>query len=167
MFGISVLVLIADRVSTASSQKPKKTKSNNSRVQKRNKVPKERMNKVLNNTASSNVSSSQAGDFQPISAEVLSLEGWGRNPFEKRETLTPTQSDGMNGKKNRPSTRRLNLDNLSIDGVYKIGNDAVVIIDGKKFEEGQKLNDMIIEKIESRKITFRQGKKSYVVNVGS
>jgi len=137
------------------------------RIQKKNKVPKERMKKVLKNSYSTKTPAVQSGDFQPLTADVLSLKGWGRNPFEKRASKTPSQSNGSKQFQKSDSGGLANLDNLSIESVYKMGGDAVVVIDGKAFRIGQTVNNMYIEKIESREITFRSGKKSYVVKVGS
>jgi len=167
MFGISVLVLIVDRLSTPSSSTGKISTSSNTRVQQRSKTSKERIKRTdIQSTATANTTI-QSGSFVSMSKDVLSLAGWGRNPFEKRSSKPSSQSNVSKQIQKGASGRIADLENLSIQSVYKIGNDAVVIIDGIKYREGEMFNNMYIEKIESKRITFRSEKITHVINVGS
>ncbi|MBL7013819.1 MAG: hypothetical protein ISR83_05335 [Candidatus Marinimicrobia bacterium] len=166
MFGISVLVLIVDRLSTPSNSTNNITTSSNTRVQQRTNASKERFKKTDKQSTSTN-RTIQSGSFVPISKDVLSLAGWGRNPFEKRSSNPSGQSNVSKQVQKSVSGGIASLENLSIQSVYKIGNDAVVVIDGSKYREGEMFNNMYIEKIESKKITFRSGKITHVINVGS
>lgn len=59
------------------------------------------------------------------------------------------------------------LNTIIIQSIYIIGNDTVAEIEGKAYRTGDYLNNMLIEKIEPRKITFKIGGKSYAVDFGS
>ena len=49
----------------------------------------------------------------------------------------------------------------------EFSGNKIVEIDGKRFREGEYLNDILIEKIENRQITFRMGKIQVIKEVGS
>ena len=49
----------------------------------------------------------------------------------------------------------------------KLGEKVLVIINGQSFREGETVNNILIESIESKKITFRMGNKRVIKDVGS
>ena len=59
------------------------------------------------------------------------------------------------------------LDALKIESVMKLGEKVLVIINGQSFREGETVNNILIESIESKKITFRMGNKRVIKDVGS
>ena len=158
LFSISVLVLIADRFSTSSTSS---SNINKVKLSQKIKTPLEKKNNPLGNHQS------KTSPFLPISSKVTSLTGWGRNPFIKKYTKTPVQSLTITSSEKGKSVKLSQLNNLNIESYYKIGKDAVVVIDGKKYREGNKFNNMIINKIEPNKITFKFGGKNYAVDFGS
>ena len=105
-------------------------------------------------------------DFKPISDEILALEGWGRNPFipvKEKPMELPQQTQ----KEFAQDQAILDLDDLRIESVAKLGKKVFVIINGQRFKEGDLINNLRIELIESQKITFLMGKTRIIKNVGT
>ena len=105
-------------------------------------------------------------DFKPISDEILALEGWGRDPFipvkeKPRELPQEAQKEFV-------QERAISdLDDLRIESVAKLGEKVFVIINGQRFREGDLINNLRIESIESQKITFLMGKTRIIKDVGT
>ena len=59
------------------------------------------------------------------------------------------------------------LDDLRIESVAKLGDKVFVIINGQRFREGDLINNLRIESIESQKITFLMGKTRIIKDVGT
>ena len=105
-------------------------------------------------------------DFKPISDEILALEGWGRNPFipvkeKPMELPQETQKEFVQ------EQAISDLDDLRIESVAKLGEKVFVIINGQRFKEGDLINNLRIESIESQKITFLMGKTRIIKVVGT
>ena len=105
-------------------------------------------------------------DFKPISDEILALKGWGRNPFiavkEKPRNLPQvTQKEIVQ------EQAFSDLNDLKIESVARLGDKVFVIINGQRFKEGDLINNLRIESIESQKITFLMGKTRIIKNVGT
>ena len=105
-------------------------------------------------------------DFKPISDEILALEGWGRNPFipvkeKSMELPQETQKEFIQDQ------AISDLNNLRIESVAKLGEKDFVIINGQRFREGDLINNLRIESIESQKITFLMGKTRIIKDVGT
>ena len=106
-------------------------------------------------------------DFKPISDEILALEGWGRDPFiavkEKPMALLPQETQ-----KEFVQERAISdLDDLRIESVAKLGEKVFVIINGQRFREGDRINNLLIESIKNQKITFLMGKTRIIKVVGT
>ena len=104
--------------------------------------------------------------FKPISDEILALEGWGRNPFipvkeKPMELPQETQKEFVQDQ------AISDLDDLRIESVAKLGKKVFVIINGQRFKEGDLINNLRIESIESQKITFLMGKTRIIKGVGT
>ena len=105
-------------------------------------------------------------DFKPISDEILALEGWGRNPFipvkeKPMELPQETQKEFVQDQ------AISDLDDLRIESVAKLGKKVFVIINGQRFKEGDLINNLRIELIESQRITFIMGKTRIIKVVGT
>ena len=105
-------------------------------------------------------------DFKPISDEILALEGWGRDPFipvkEKPMALPQeTQKEIVQGR------AISDLDDLRIESVAKLGEKVFVIINGQRFREGDRINNLLIESIKNQKVTFLMGKTRIIKVVGT
>ena len=60
-----------------------------------------------------------------------------------------------------------NVHALKIESVATLGDKTFVIINGHRYQEGDNIDNMIIETIESKRIIFKSGAKTIVKNVGS
>ena len=104
--------------------------------------------------------------FKPISDEILALEGWGRDPFipvkeKPRELPQEAQKEFV-------QERAISdLDDLRIESVAKLGEKVFVIINGQRFREGDRINNLLIESIKNQKITFLMGKTRIIKVVGT
>jgi len=105
-------------------------------------------------------------NFKPISDEILALEGWGRNPFVvvKEKPMDLSQEIEKEFIQERAIS---DLDGLRIESVAKLGEKVFVIINGQRFKEGDLINNLRIELIESQRITFIMGKTRIIKNVGT
>ena len=144
-------------------------------VKKRPKTARVDVNRIANIRAKaakiSKLSGRKSGiiprtDFKPISDEILALEGWGRNPFipvkeKPMELPQETQKEFIQDQ------AISDLDDLRIESVAKLGKKVFVIINGQRFKEGDLINNLRIESIESQKITFLMGKTRIIKDVGT
>jgi hypothetical protein len=105
-------------------------------------------------------------DFNPIPDEVLALEGWARDPFIEMKDI-PIEIQPEIKTEVDQERAFSNIDQLKITSIAKLGDKTFVIINGQRFQEGDLINNMLIESIESQKITFRMGKTRIVKDVGS
>ena len=105
-------------------------------------------------------------DFKPISDEILALEGWGRNPFipVKEKPMALPQETQKEFVQERAIS---DLDDLRIESVAKLGEKVFVIINGQRFREGDRINNLLIESIKNQKITFLMGKTRIIKVVGT
>ena len=104
--------------------------------------------------------------FKPIPDEILALEGWGRDPFipvKEKPMALPQET-----KKEFVQERAISdLDDLRIESVAKLGNKVFVIINGQRFREGDRINNLLIESIKNQRITFLMGKTRIIKVVGT
>ena len=105
-------------------------------------------------------------NFKPISDEILALEGWGRDPFipvKEKPMALPQET-----KKEFVQEQAISdLDDLRIESVAKLGEKVFVIINGQRFREGDRINNLLIESIKNQKITFLMGKTRIIRVVGT
>ena len=96
---------------------------------------------------------------------------WSRNPFNSKMKAdnivkTNTAQDNPGGPLIKQSSIR-GVNALKIESVAIIGETSIVIINGYRYREGDTVNNLIIEKIEREKITFRSGKSLIIRDVGT
>lgn len=130
------------------------------------------LNKRLNNQKETQTkkSFSPQHDFLPLPDEIISLEGWSRNPFMEvfEPVTTPKVEINKSEKKEVVETIALtSLDGLVIETAIRMGEKAFVTINGQTFQEGDLINDALIEKIENEQITFKVGKTTIIKDVGT
>ena len=109
-------------------------------------------------------------NFLPLSEEISNLEGWSRNPFmEVFEPITISRQEKPRvEKKELTETAAItSLDGLIIETAIRMGEKAFVTINGQTFQEGDLINDALIEKIENEQITFKVGKTKIIKDVGT
>lgn len=148
---------------SASSAKVRKMYSKASNTKKTQQKTQE--NKVIVST----------DDFTTISDEYNSLDGWARNPFV--EVYEPKPIASVSVKKEKIIEQAVqviekpleinSLDQLKIETAVRMGQKAFVTINGETFEEGDLINDALIEKIENEKVTFKIGKTRVIKEIGT
>ena len=146
---------------SASSAKVRKMYSKASNTKKTQQKRQE--NKVIVST----------DDFTTISDEYNSLDGWARNPFV--EVYEPKPIASVKKEKIIEQAVQViekpleinSLDQLKIETAVRMGQKAFVTINGETFEEGDLINDALIEKIENEKVTFRIGKTRVIKDIGT
>ena len=170
-FAISLVILVSDRVSQSSGSSSGRAGG----TEKKEKRPRtaridaNRMRQVKRDAERNRKSREKKvikhnKEFKPIPEEVLALADWGRNPFSSqdprlvREVKQPVRK-GQIVVSNVPA--------LKIESVARLGDKIFVIINGQRFREGDTIDNMLIETIESEKIIFKVGTKRIVKNVGT
>ena len=105
-------------------------------------------------------------DFLPISDDISMLEGWSRNPFVE-VYKPPSISQKITDQTIVEEPVFTTLDGLNIETAVRMGDKAYVTINGQTFTEGDLINNILIERIENQKITFRVGKTRIIKDVGT
>ena len=168
--GISVTIMIVDQVSKSSGS----SNSNSARkakIQKPKKV-------VAQNTSMKNSSSSSINNASRMSNRRKSnlssqLVGWQRNPFNSVAASSEADIDGVSvntetEKDIEKSILLKNLERYNVEIVAEFNNEKIVLIDSRRFRQGEYLNDdIMIDRIENDQITFRNGSTTVTRNVGN
>tara|TARA_B100000674_G_scaffold13814_1_gene10149 strand:+ start:390 stop:932 length:543 start_codon:yes stop_codon:yes gene_type:complete len=168
--GISVTIMIVDQVSKSSGS----SNSNSTRkakIQKPKKV-------VAQNTSMKNSSSSSINNASRMSNRRKSnlssqLVGWQRNPFNSVAASSEADIDGVSvntetEKDIEKSILLKNLERYNVEIVAEFNNEKIVLIDSRRFRQGEYLNDdIMIDRIENDQITFRNGSTTVTRNVGN
>ena len=168
--GISVAIMIVDQVSKSSN-------SNNSNSTRKAKVQKPKK-VVAKNTSTQNSSSSSMNNTSRISNRRKSslssqLVGWQRNPFNSVALSSEASIDGasVNTEKEKDIEKSIllkNLERYNVEIVAEFNNEKIVLIDSRRFRQGEYLNDdILIDRIENDQITFRNGSTTVTRNVGN
>ena len=171
-FVLSLIYAIADYVARNSDKPVVEVKREVKKRPKTARISKERIRRIKANNAEEEALSSRKNqvifkaDFAPLSDEILALEGWGRNPFVPVKEK-PMDLKQETQKKFVQDQAILDLDDLRIESVAKLGEKVFVIINGQRFKEGDLINNLRIELIESQRITFIMGKTRIIKNVGT
>ena len=174
-FAISVVILIADRVSQSNGADTKSRPKKEEKRARTARIDPNRMKRVKEEAARIKASKNKKEtviqkEFRPIPEDVLALSGWGRNPFT---TLKPAALASVNNPQVghpvpvQEKAIMSSVHSLKIESVATLGEKTFVIINGQRFQEGDKIDNMIIETIENSKIIFKVGNKKIVKNVGA
>jgi len=175
-FAISLVIMVSDRISRSSSSstsidsKGKKEEKSRPRTAR---IGKSRMRRVKEEAARIRKSKEKKAiipkkKFKPIPEDVLALADWGRNPFSSKDPLIVNQVIRPVKSTNKPAKMNVsNVHALKIESVATLGDKTFVIINGHRYQEGDNIDNMIIETIESKRIIFKSGAKTIVKNVGS
>ena len=171
-FAISLVILVSDRLSESSSDSTVKEKvKKRARTAKigsnRTKRFKEQAAREAKRLAPKDYTPSQ--EFISIPEDVHALADWGRNPFTDGKSTTPVRLVNQPVKSEivREEVIVSNVNALKIESVATLGDKTFVIINGHRYQEGDNIDNMIIETIESKRIIFKSGAKTIVKNVGS
>ena len=166
--GISVVIMIVDQVnqSSGSSKKPPKAKT-----QKTKKVIAE--SSVQKTSTSITASVASAPTTKRRSSRSSQLVGWQRNPFNSvaLSSEADVESGSINSEKQQDIEKSIllkNLERYNVEIVAEFNNEKVVLIDNRRFRQGEYLNnDILIDRIENDQITFRNGNTTVTRNVGN
>ena len=101
---------------------------------------------------------------------------WTRNPFDsglEKKTTTSSNANELQSQptnSNNPLVKQSDIQgvtDLKIESVAVIGETAIVIINGIRYREGDRISSLTIDKIEPNKITFRSGRTQIIRDVGT
>ena len=168
--GISVAIMIVDQVSKSSSS----SNSNSTRkakIQKPKKVVAQ--NTSIKNSGLSSVKSSSIMSNRRKSSLSSQLVGWQRNPFNSVAVSSEANIDGasVNTEEEKDIEKSIllkNLERYNVEIVAEFNNEKIVLIDSRRFRQGEYLNDdILIDRIENDQITFRNGSTTVTRNVGN
>ena len=167
--GISVVIMIVDQVQSSgsgSSKKPQKTQT-----QRTKKVIAESSAQKTSMPITASVAS--APTTKRRSSRSSQLVGWQRNPFNSvaLSSEADVESGSINSEKQQDIETSIllkNLERYNVEIVAEFNNEKVVLIDNRRFRQGDYLNnDILIERIENDQITFRNGNTTVTRNVGN
>ena len=156
----------------------------NSLINDPTKEKKERVSATTNaasiskeSTKTSVISSNKKNNyksFKPISDDKKNDFVWTRNPFDsalgKKTTISSSADGPQNQPRDNPLVKQSDLQgvtDLKIESVAIIGETAIVIINGYRYREGDRISSLTIDKIEPNKITFRSGRTQIIRDVGT
>ena len=168
--GISVAIMIVDQVSKSSSS----SNSNSTRkakIQKTKKVVEQ--NASTKNSSLSPAKNSSIMSNRRKSSLSSQLVGWQRNPFNSVAVSSEANIDGasVNTEKEKDIEKSIllkNLERYNVEIVAEFNNEKIVLIDSRRFRQGEYLNDdILIDRIENDQITFRNGSTTVTRNVGN
>ena len=168
--GISVTIMIVDQVSKSSGSS-NSSSTRKVKIQKPKKV-------VAQNTSTKNSSLSAVKNSSIMSSRRKSslssqLVGWQRNPFNSVAVSSEANIDGasINTEKEKDIEKSIllkNLERYNVEIVAEFNNEKIVLIDSRRFRQGEYLNDdILIDRIENDQITFRNGSTTVTRNVGN
>ena len=164
--GLSLAVLAFDQISNYRTKSAKKASRARSTPKKQVITKKEE-----ERPATLAASTPRVNNNQRRSAQTSQLVGWQRNPFSAFALSTEGNTEvGFNSEKNIEADKSIllkNLERYNVEIVAEFNNDKVVLIDGKRFRQGEFLNDILIETIENDQITFKMGNTRVIKSVGN
>ena len=165
--GISVVIMVVDLVNQSkskSSKKPRKVNTQNSSKVVASSTTK---NQVVSKTTTSNAAQRRR------SSRTSQLVGWQRNPFNSVSFSDETnlESGAINKEKQQDIEKSIllkNLERYNVEIVAEFNNEKVVLIDNRRFRQGEFLNnEILIETIDNDQITFRNGNTRVTRIVGN
>jgi len=167
------LIFAANDYYQMSKKRPKPrvtaTKSKSSIQKNKRKSNITRQKKVIADAAKSNFSAMEThGKFLEIPEEILQMSHWNRNPFIQKKNIQignePEIISNRDLNKKQPRMADFNL--LKIESVAKLDDKVYVIINGKRYEEGDRIDSFIIEQISQDKVVFLSGDIRVLKGVG-
>jgi len=167
--GISVVIMIVDQVQSSGSGSSKK--SQKTKTQRTKKVIAESSVQKTSTPIAASVAS--APTTKRRSSRSSQLVGWQRNPFNSvaLSSEADVESGSINSEKQQDIEKSIllkNLERYNVEIVAEFNNEKVVLIDNRRFRQGDYLNnDILIERIENDQITFRNGNTTVTRNVGN
>ena len=168
--GISVAIMIVDQVSKSSGSSSSNS-TRKAKIQKPKKVVAQ--NASAKNSSLSPLKNSSMMSNRRKSSLSSQLVGWQRNPFNSVAVSSEANIDGasVNTEKEKDIEKSIllkNLERYNVEIVAEFNNEKIVLIDSRRFRQGEYLNDdILIDRIENDQITFRNGSTTVTRNVGN
>ena len=168
--GISVVIMIVDQVNQSSGSGSSK-KSRKTKTQRTKKVIAESPAQQTNTPITASVAT--APTTKRRSSRSSQLVGWQRTPFNSvaLSSEADVESGSINSEKQQDIEKSIllkNLERYNVEIVAEFNNEKVVLIDNRRFRQGEYLNNhILIERIENDQITFRNGNTTVTRNVGN
>ena len=169
--GVSVVVMVVDKVSQSSGSSSSSTKA--SRIVVKTQKPKKVVAESSVRQTNTPKTASIASATRKRASRASQLVGWQRNPFNivALSSEADVESGSINSEKQQDIEKSIllkNLERYNVEIVAEFNNEKVVLIDNRRFRQGEKLNnDILIERIENDQITFRNGNTTVTRNVGN
>ena len=106
--------------------------------------------------------------FKPIPESNKKITNWGPDPFQTKIAKKDNSINNINQpiRNRNPSPQGYVEANIKIESVARIGEMAIVIINGQRYHEGDRIQNLVIDKIESKTVTFVMGNTKIIKNVG-
>ena len=168
--GISVAIMIVDQISKSSGSS-NSSSSRKAKIQKPKKVvAKNSTSKLASSTQSIPSSITSTRRKSTLSSQLV---GWQRNPFNSVALSSEADIDGVSidSEKEKDIEKSIllkNLERYNVEIVAEFNNEKIVLIDSRRFRQGEYLNDdILIDRIENDQITFRNGSTTVTRNVGN
>lgn len=168
--GISMAIMIFDQFNQ-SSESSSSNASKKAKTRKPKKVVVQKSAQTTIAPSSKNIAS--ITNTRKRSNRSSQLVGWQRNPFNTVAVNSEADIDGSSisteqEKDIEKSILLKNLERYNVEIVAEFNNEKIVLIDSRRFRQGEYLNDEIrIDRIENDQITFRNGSTTVTRNVGN
>ena len=169
---LAIIVAVAD-YNARDDKRPKpriKTKvqqENNKRKTKRTKITKQKT--IIQDAVKKNEENLEThGEFLPIPDDILAMTTWERNPFIKQK-ITRMGSEPeiiANRELEAEQPRMADFELLKIESVAKLGEKVYVIINGKRYGIGDRIDRYLIEDIYDDRVIFLLGNTRVMKSVG-
>ena len=138
-------------------------------------IPNQAANKQINKITTTKVETDDIvivnnyKPFKPAPENIAKkVTDWGSDPFrtnikevDKSKSNIYKPVDKINDNLSSQGFNRINIESVAL-----IGEMAIVIINGQRYREGDKIQNLIIDKIESQHVTFIMGNTKIIKNVG-
>ena len=165
--GISVVIMVVDLVNQSKSKSSKKPRKVNTQSPSKVVASSTTKNQIVSKTTTSNATQRRR------SSRTSQLVGWQRNQFNSVSFSDETnvESGAINKEKQQDIEKSIllkNLERYNVEIVAEFNNEKVVLIDNRRFRQGEFLNnEILIETIDNDQITFRNGNTRVTRIVGN
>ena len=173
-FGLAVSLIIAvnDYYQRNASKPRPSVRTKASGSSQKSKVRRLKINRqkdIITNAAQKNEPNIEShGEFLPIPEDIIALNGWARNPFMKRKQKDLGSEPVIlsNRELDSEQPRMADFEMLNIESVAKLGEKTYVIINGKRYSIGDRIDRYVIEDIYDDRVIFLLGNTRVMKGVG-
>jgi|TARA_B100001027_G_scaffold214228_1_gene186118 hypothetical protein len=169
---VSLIVAVTDYVNRNNERPKPSVRNKKSSVSPKRQSYKSkitRQKKIIEDASDKNQPSSETyGEFLPIPEEILEMSSWNRNPFIKqKQTNMGAEPEILNNRQLEAEQPRMaDFEMLKIESVAKLGSNVFVIINGKRYGIGDRIDRYLIEDIYDDRVIFLLGDTRVMKGVG-